>query len=73
MPETTPLIKAALNLRGGAGFDVYVVKMMRFLYDCRKLNSKGGISDIKLVKKAVMLKNGTEYRMPVVENAGENM
>mgnify|MGYP007100289197 CR=1 FL=1 len=23
MPETTPLIKAALNLRGGAGFDVY--------------------------------------------------
>ena len=25
MPETTPLIKAALNLRGGAGFDVYVV------------------------------------------------
>ena len=49
-----------------------VVKMMRFLYDCRKLISKGGISDIKLVKKAVMLKNGTEYRMPVVENAGEN-
>ena len=31
--------------------------------DCRKLISKGGISDIKLVKKAVMLKNGTEYRM----------
>ena len=26
MPETTPLIKAALNLRGGAGFDVYVYK-----------------------------------------------
>lgn len=26
MPETTPLIKAALNLRGGAGFDVYVPK-----------------------------------------------
>ena len=24
MPETTPLIKAALNLRGGAGFDVYM-------------------------------------------------
>ena len=23
MPETTPLIKAALNLRGVAGFDVY--------------------------------------------------
>ena len=25
MPETTPLIKAALNLRGGAGFDVYEI------------------------------------------------
>lgn len=25
MPETTPLIKAALNLRGGAGFDVYTI------------------------------------------------
>ena len=25
MPETTPLIKAALNLRGGAGFDVYYI------------------------------------------------
>lgn len=24
MPETTPLIKAALNLRAGAGFDVYL-------------------------------------------------
>ena len=23
MPETTPLIKAALNLQVGAGFDVY--------------------------------------------------
>lgn len=26
MPETTPLIKAALNLRVGAGFDVYEYK-----------------------------------------------
>ena len=26
MPETTPLIKAALNLRIGAGFDVYIIK-----------------------------------------------
>jgi len=29
MPETTPLIKAALNLRGGAGFDVYVYPMYK--------------------------------------------
>ena len=31
MPETTPLIKAALNLRVGAGFDVYV--LLRTLQD----------------------------------------
>ena len=31
------------------------VKMMRFLYDnCRKLILKGSISDIKLVKKAII-------------------
>ena len=34
MPETTPLIKAALNLRGGAGFDVYVVKWDKLGYNC---------------------------------------
>ena len=28
MPETTPLIKAALNLRVGAGFDVYVIRIL---------------------------------------------
>lgn len=28
MPETTPLIKAALNLRGGAGFDVYSLTLI---------------------------------------------
>ena len=27
MPETTPLIKAALNLRVGAGFDVYIATL----------------------------------------------
>lgn len=30
MPETTPLIKAALNLRVGAGFDVYVLTIDLF-------------------------------------------
>ena len=28
MPETTPLIKAALNLRAGAGFDVYDISAL---------------------------------------------
>jgi len=32
MPETTPLIKAALNLRVGAGFDVYVSFKHHFHY-----------------------------------------
>ena len=30
MPETTPLIKAALNLRVGAGFDVYFLLFVVF-------------------------------------------
>ena len=29
-----------------------VVKMMRFLYDCRKLISKGGISDTEIGQKS---------------------
>lgn len=33
MPETTPLIKAALNLRGGAGFDVYYNKAVRHAFE----------------------------------------
>ena len=32
MPETTPLIKAALNLRGGAGFDVYYKEVIEMHY-----------------------------------------
>lgn len=40
MPETTPLIKAALNLRGGAGFDVYV-------YTIRTNSKKNSIIKLK--------------------------
>jgi hypothetical protein len=32
MPETTPLIKAALNLRVGAGFDVYKLSITLSVY-----------------------------------------
>lgn len=32
MPETTPLIKAALNLRVGAGFDVYFLYILPLIY-----------------------------------------
>ena len=38
MPETTPLIKAALNLRGGAGFDVYGFDV--YAYSLRQYNSR---------------------------------
>ncbi len=34
MPETTPLIKAALNLRVGAGFDVYVFSTYQTMINC---------------------------------------
>ena len=43
MPETTPLIKAALNLRGGAGFDVYNIIPFMLLEDVEK-----GKLDIKI-------------------------
>ena len=37
MPETTPLIKAALNLRVGAGFDVYEIPENRLQYNTSKV------------------------------------
>ena len=41
MPETTPLIKAALNLRVGAGFDVYIISLIIFfIIDSMKRNLK---------------------------------
>ena len=32
MPETTPLIKAALNLSVGAGFDVYGITKVNYYH-----------------------------------------
>ena len=40
MPETTPLIKAALNLRGGAGFDVYEKEITEVKSKIELLESK---------------------------------
>ena len=41
MPETTPLIKAALNLRVGAGFDVYgFYTQIRFLKFIQRIFQK---------------------------------
>ena len=41
MPETTPLIKAALNLRVGAGFDVYLFSYAyRLSFDIHMIQKK---------------------------------
>jgi hypothetical protein len=44
MPETTPLIKAALNLRVGAGFDVYNCYRSLFSYKHEKAHGLQFIS-----------------------------
>ena len=47
MPETTPLIKAALNLRGGAGFDVYD----RIRYHRKRAEHKSHTGQLELYLK----------------------
>lgn len=47
MPETTPLIKAALNLRVGVGFDVYIGHLHRLRRKCQKEKGKKEKIDIK--------------------------
>lgn len=42
MPETTPLIKAALNLRVGAGFDVYEMQVSKLRMSLLDLRYKKG-------------------------------
>lgn len=70
MPETTPLIKAALNLRVGVGFDVYE----RYLYNyilCyfyiiqnQYENAKAAIiENLAYVKEA-----GATYKIPLEHN-----
>ena len=46
MPETTPLIKAALNLRGGAGFDVYRRRGDSMLTNTMKEDLTQGLVDL---------------------------
>ena len=66
MPETTPLIKAALNLRGGAGFDVYVYVYFEdgkiVCYDAKTLLKKKvfePLKDINFFMNACTILNGT--------------
>lgn len=52
MPETTPLIKAALNLRGGAGFDVYEKSAtINSISTCS--NSKNSKTESRLLLKVI--------------------
>lgn len=46
MPETTPLIKAALNLRVGAGFDVYRRRGDSMLTNTMKEDLTQGLVDL---------------------------
>lgn len=49
MPETTPLIKAALNLRVGAGFDVYISTVV--LYCLMKVKAESDELYEELMRK----------------------
>ena len=50
MPETTPLIKAALNLRGGAGFDVYDDYVLTFYLTRKRLSLRfTWMAEIRLI------------------------
>ncbi len=49
MSETTPLIKAALNLRVGAGFDVYYKNIGQTICKYRKLR---GLTQEQLADRA---------------------
>ena len=51
MPETTPLIKAALNLRVGAGFDVYTA--------CDDMSLENHNMDLETTKNRLLLFNDT--------------
>ena len=44
MPETTPLIKAALNLRVGAGFDVYEKSMCPLYKNYNKIQTSKSLN-----------------------------
>ena len=46
MPETTPLIKAALNLRVGAGFDVYN-REREAAFECLAMNEEDTTDEIQ--------------------------
>ena len=54
MPETTPLIKAALNLRGGAGFDVYKNNVIKVIIEINILKYPTQNCVIKWLKEKLI-------------------
>ena len=62
MPETTPLIKAALNLRGGAGFDVYETTAIDAIY----LGIRMKLEEVQKFKELALKYELKLYQMVVV-------
>lgn len=62
MPETTPLIKAALNLRVGAGFDVYAYSALVYLHKHQKMAA------INELEKEVTLFAERSTYLPVISH-----
>ena len=53
MPETTPLIKAALNLRVGVGFDVYIDDQATYTIIKNYIEKKEGNDRLLLRKRSI--------------------
>lgn len=51
MSETTPLIKAALNLRVGAGFDVYGLSVLLLWYSTGTIQAPDNLTANTLLRK----------------------
>ena len=77
MPETTPLIKAALNLRAGAGFDVYETEQAKgylstltyanMMYVMRKQLTPDQIEDV--FRKLTLIFEFADFSPAVLERA----
>ena len=63
MPETTPLIKAALNLRGGAGFDVYFLNCVWYCPQIIKFSFHAEIKNAKRMPLLHRLSFDTAYNL----------
>lgn len=63
MPETTPLIKAALNLRVGAGFDVYFESRLANIYFGKTSKSQNVKNATRLILEEFEKLYQTQYHL----------